>query len=895
MKFDFSTSKRVPRMGFKAALLLLSTLLLVLSASASEHENQPETCTVEVVDQFFNPNAPWRFRHILQLMEEDPALRVKMWSGLKLPGGGSRAPLIMAIAGETAPDILDSWFHVMRTDIHQGFLYPLNQWIGDDLNGNGEIDPEEARWEGWNQIPELWRKVATVDGKVYGLPQPGRAMMGVLIRTDLARNAGLDPDAPPKTWDEFHAWAMKLSDPGRAVPGRSFNEGQRGIALLPYGFTWLPWVQSAGGTPIVQVRIDPHTGKAHEFPMDATQFVLPDGTNLADVTPEYRARFDSPAALRAAGFLHRLRWSPWIVDPATGEEIALTEEAVRDGRVEHLGKTLTFPPEAVLRGVAWAQSGPRDTSPLELLGRGDVAMMTWFVSDLNETGARLGLNPELLSWFPFPAETPDKPRVVQVQQHFAAMCVNVGQRSPEDREQIWRVLKTVCSGAARDQEIERLVVSGLSRFVSPRDLQRLGFTDTLRDVPPFLHEVHREIDEGIIQVHTEPYLGFWNTMDGTLNREVLSLILAQTGEHFDYAAALKRVTLKANNGVMFARSTAELARYRLPATLIFGVIVVVVAVLMVLLVKSLFNARGMAAQGAVKNPFLPWLLLFPALFLIGLWGYYPLLKGMVMAFQDFRIAGESPWVGLDNFISIALDRSFWGNLGTTVYFVAMTMLLSFTTPILLAVALSEVPRGKIFYRTLFFLPQVTSGLVIALMWKMMYDPKPNGLFNQILSWVDALPGITIGPQSWLLDPKLAMFCVVLPTAWATAGIQSLIYLAALKGVPEDTYEACEIDGGGIWTKLRHITLPILIPLIIINFVGAFIATFQNMGNIFLLTFGGPGESTMVAGMRIWIEAYGNLRFSIATSMAWVVGAALIGFTFVQMQMLKRVEFRRTKE
>jgi len=266
-----------------------------------------------------------------------------------------------------------------------------------------------------------------------------------------------------------------------------------------------------------------------------------------------------------------------------------------------------------------------------------------------------------------------------------------------------------------------------------------------------------------------------------------------------------------------------------------------------------------------------------------------------MAFQEFRIAGDSPFVGLDNFITIALDRSFWASLGTTVYFVFVTMLLSFTTPILLAVALSEVPRGKILYRTLFFLPQVTSGLVIALMWKMMYDPKPNGMFNQVISWIDRLPFIEIGPQSWLLDPKLAMFCVVPPTAWASAGIQSLIYLAALKGVPEDTYEACEIDGGGIWTKIWHITMPILFPLIIINFVGAFIATFQNMGNIFLLTFGGPGESTMVAGMRIWIEAYGNLRFSIATSMAWVVGAGLIGFTFVQMQMLKRVEFRRAKE
>jgi len=81
-------------------------------------DSRSEPCTVEVVDRFFNPNAPSQFRHIIDLMERDPSLQVKMWSGLKLPGGSSRAPIIMAIAGETAPDILDSWFHVLRDDVH---------------------------------------------------------------------------------------------------------------------------------------------------------------------------------------------------------------------------------------------------------------------------------------------------------------------------------------------------------------------------------------------------------------------------------------------------------------------------------------------------------------------------------------------------------------------------------------------------------------------------------------------------------------------------------------------------------------------------------------------------------------------------------------------------------
>jgi len=265
-----------------------------------------------------------------------------------------------------------------------------------------------------------------------------------------------------------------------------------------------------------------------------------------------------------------------------------------------------------------------------------------------------------------------------------------------------------------------------------------------------------------------------------------------------------------------------------------------------------------------------------------------------MAFQDYKIAGTSQFVGLDNFITLALDRSFWESLGRTFYFVLLNMALAFIAPIFLALMLSEIPRGKVFYRTLFFLPQVTSALVIALLWKLMYDPTPNGVLNQIVALIDKLPYIEIPAQTWLQDPKLAMLCCVIPTVWASMGMGSLIYLAALKAVPDELYEAVEVDGAGIITKLRRITVPTLLPLIIINFVGAFIATFQNMGNIFLLTFGGPGESTMVVGMRIWIEAYNNLRFSIATSMAWILGAMLIGFTYLQIQLLKRVEFKRAE-
>ena len=357
---------------------------------------------------------------------------------------------------------------------------------------------------------------------------------------------------------------------------------------------------------------------------------------------------------------------------------------------------------------------------------------------------------------------------------------------------------------------------------------------------------------------------------------------------------MKTVEDDSNNGLMFEKPREELDKYRPYARGIFLLLAALMTFFSVITVRSMFAGKKKHTTKQVYSSAVPWMIMLPALLLIGVWSYYPMLRGMVMAFQDYRIAGESKFVGLDNFISMSLDPSFWASLWRSVIFVFLNMSLAFTAPIIIAILLSEIPRGKILYRTLFFLPQVTSGLVIALLWKLMYEPTPQGFFNQLIALLNHLPLVHIKSQTWLQDPSMAMICCVIPTVWATMGMSSLIYLAALKGVPEEIYEAADIDGAGIWLKLRKITLPTLLPLIIINFVGAFIGTFQNMGNIFLLTFGGPGESTMVVGLKIWIEAYNNLRFSMAASMAWVLGALLIGFTSFQIKILQRMEFKKAE-
>ena len=276
----------------------------------------------------------------------------------------------------------------------------------------------------------------------------------------------------------------------------------------------------------------------------------------------------------------------------------------------------------------------------------------------------------------------------------------------------------------------------------------------------------------------------------------------------------------------------------------------------------------------------------PAVLSILVWSYYPLVRGGVMAFQDYRIVGSSAWTGLDNFIRVSCDPGFWAAWGRTLEYVAITLLFGFFTPILLAVMLCEIPRGKILFRFLYFLPHLTSALVVTLLWKLMFAAGPDGILNRAF----ALFGVA--PHDWLQDPAWAMVCCILPGVWAGAGISSLIYIAAIESLPRDYYEAAALDGAGILARFRHITFPQIAPLMVINFVGSFIAAFPGMGSIFLLTFGGPGDATQVVSLQIWKEAYINLRFSTATTMAWYLGVALIAFTYLQIRLLRRVEFRQ---
>ncbi len=882
-------------MIYTSALRINITIILLLSfvtAVYSADNTDSHKIVVKTTSSFFKPNSPEQSytRQIIAFTAKNPDIEVQQWGGIEIPGGG-RASLMMAIAGKTAPDIGLSWFHLIRSEANQQFLYPLNEWIGEDTNGNGQIDDDETLWPPWKEIPLILRRVSTIDGKIYGLPVPIKAMSGIVFRIDMVKAAGLDPNNPPQTWDELYEWSLRLSDPKKVVPGAIIQNGQQGICLPTTGWQFLPWLNSAGGQSIVQTRISPTTGKSYDFPLYETDFITPDGENLLAEKSTWRATFASPAGIMALGFYHKLRWGKWIADEEVGG-VPVSEEDISNGYVQVGDRRIDFSADDIIKGVARTHGNQRGMGTFDLLGRGEVAMTQATISDLSSIGSASNIDPSLLSWFPIPAApVTNGYRVVQTYNHFASMYTGVSERPKEARDAVWKTLTAICDKSVVDKEITSKVLQGLSRFVAPDELKRMGYEEYIRDIPAALLRNFDEIETNEIKSRTEPWSGFWILIDSAISRECISIMLGANGENFDYKSAIKDVENKANSGLMFATPKEVLDKWRPLAR----VVLVLVSAIVIFLVIKIIKSRDKGLGGGVHKGWLPVLMILPAVLIILFWRYYPLLRGMIMAFQDYKITGSSDFVGLDNFIILARDKSFWMSFIRTGQFVFLNMILAFTAPIFLALLLSEAPRFKIFFRTLFFLPQMTSGIVIALMWKLMYNPTPAGFLNQLLEMLNRIPFVNISSQTWLEDPSLAMICVVLPTVWASMGMASLIYLAALHSIPTDLYEAADIDGGGIRAKLRNITLPSLLPLIIINFVGTFIATFQNMGNIFLLTFGGPGEATMVVGLRIWIEAYNNLRFSMATSMAWILGSLLIGLTYFQIQFLGKVEYKRAKD
>jgi multiple sugar transport system permease protein len=243
--------------------------------------------------------------------------------------------------------------------------------------------------------------------------------------------------------------------------------------------------------------------------------------------------------------------------------------------------------------------------------------------------------------------------------------------------------------------------------------------------------------------------------------------------------------------------------------------------------------------------------LLPTLAVFGLFAWFPIVRAVVMSVQKTNLVSEPSFVGLDNFARVLADPQFGIAVGNPAWFSLLALLFGFPVPIILAVLMSEVRRGRGVFSALAYLPVVVPPVVAVLLWRFFFAGSTTGVFNTILGWVG------LGPLPWLQDAGTAMPSIVIEATWAAAGATVIIYLAALLGVPPELYDAAEVDGASLWQKIRHVTLPQLRGVIFVTLILQLIATAQLFTEPLLFTGGGPANSTMTVLLLIYKYAFQN--------------------------------------
>ena len=280
-----------------------------------------------------------------------------------------------------------------------------------------------------------------------------------------------------------------------------------------------------------------------------------------------------------------------------------------------------------------------------------------------------------------------------------------------------------------------------------------------------------------------------------------------------------------------------------------------------------------------------WFFLAPALALIGVFFFLPVAASLLLSVTDFDLYGianpaNTRFVGFDNYARLLKTPDFWLALRNTFYFAfvggPLTIAVSLGAALLLS---SKLVRFKSFFRTIYFTPFVTTLVAVAIVWKYLYHTR-YGLFNY------ALGALGIEPIDWLGDPNWAMPAIILMAVWKSFGYNMLIFIAGLQAIPEDLYDAAEIDGASAVRRFFSITLPMLAPTLVFVSVITMIGYFQLFAEPYVMTQGGPLRSTTSVVLLMYEEGFRWWRMGYAAAIAFVLFIVILLATLVQFRLQK---------
>jgi multiple sugar transport system permease protein len=274
------------------------------------------------------------------------------------------------------------------------------------------------------------------------------------------------------------------------------------------------------------------------------------------------------------------------------------------------------------------------------------------------------------------------------------------------------------------------------------------------------------------------------------------------------------------------------------------------------------------------------LFLSPTLVVFTTFILFPVFFSFYLSFQKWNMfSAESSFVGFDNYIRLLQNPDFWQVLKNTVIYTMGTVPLNMAMALAVAYALNKKIAGKKFLRTAFFAPVIISPVAAAVIWRWIYDPN-FGLMNYAIGFVG------IDSINWLNDPTAAMFALIIMGVWKTFGINMVLFSAGLAGIPEQYYEAAEIDGAGRWSKFWNITIPLLTPTTFFILVMSMITSFQVFDIVYVLTQGGPLGSTKVLVFYVYEQAFQFFEMGYASAISYILFALLFVLTMIQIKYLK---------
>lgn len=268
---------------------------------------------------------------------------------------------------------------------------------------------------------------------------------------------------------------------------------------------------------------------------------------------------------------------------------------------------------------------------------------------------------------------------------------------------------------------------------------------------------------------------------------------------------------------------------------------------------------------------LPWMLGFV------IWTAGPMLASLGLAFMSWNLFRPPEWVGLENVKQLFANPLVGVSLWNTAYYTFLSVPLRLIASMLLALICVQEIHFRAWFRTFFYMPSITPAVAMAIVWFWILNPEV-GLANTFLK------AIGLPPSQWIWDAKTSKSTFVLMGLWSAGGNTMVIFLAGLQNIPQSLYEAAQIDGANSWAQFWHVTVPMLSPVILFNLVMGIIASFQVFTGAFLMTAGGPSNSTLFTVLYLYRLAFEQFNMGYASALAWLLFLVILAFTLLQLRM-----------